>query len=121
MQKTVRVVGGANWPILTRRDYGEWAVLMKVKLHTQKLWRAIEISTEDEEEGCAAMEAILSAVLFAYVKLLGSKDSMKLAWDALKAMHVGSDHTKNVKPQQLRREYEVLAFHDVEVDWKEAV
>ena len=36
---------------------------MKLKLHAWKLWRAIEIGTEDEEEDCAAMEAILSAVL----------------------------------------------------------
>lgn len=88
---------------------------MKVKLHTRKLWCAIEISTEDEEEDCVVMEAILSAVLSEYVKSLGSKDSTKLAWDALKAMRVGSDHAKKVKPQQLRREYEALAFHDVEV------
>ena len=87
---------------------------MKVKLHARKLWCAIEIGTEDEED-CVAMEAILSAVLSEYVKSLGSKDSTKLAWDALKAMRVGSNHAKKVKPQQLRREYEALAFHDVEV------
>jgi hypothetical protein len=30
MQRTVKVVGRANWPVLTYTNYGEWAVLMKV-------------------------------------------------------------------------------------------
>ncbi|CAA0822344.1 cysteine-rich RLK (RECEPTOR-like protein kinase) 8 [Striga hermonthica] len=114
IHRTVRDVGGANWPVLTRTNYGEWAVLMKVKLRARKLWRAIEEGTEDEEEDCAAMEAILSAVPHEYVESLGAKDSAKAAWDALKAMRIGSDRAKKAKAQQLRREYEALAFRDGE-------
>ena len=29
---TVREVSGTSWPTLTRANYGEWAVTMKVKL-----------------------------------------------------------------------------------------
>ncbi|CAA0825368.1 Molybdenum cofactor sulfurase family protein [Striga hermonthica] len=97
IHRTVRDVGGANWPVLTRTNYGEWAVLMKVKLRARKLWRAIEEGTEDEEEDCAAMEAILSAVPHDYVESLGAKDSAKAAWDALKAMRIG-----NVDPAYAR-------------------
>ncbi|CAA0839612.1 cysteine-rich RLK (RECEPTOR-like protein kinase) 8 [Striga hermonthica] len=114
IHRTVRDVGGANWPVLTRTNYGEWAVLMKVNLHARKLWRAIEEGTEDEEEDCAAMEAILSVVPHEYVKSLGTKDSAKAAWDALKARRIGSDRAKKAKAQQLRREYEALAFRDGE-------
>ena len=28
VQRTVRDVGGTNWPVLTRTNYDEWAVLM---------------------------------------------------------------------------------------------
>ncbi|CAA0827330.1 Unknown protein [Striga hermonthica] len=117
IHRTVRDVGGANWPVLTRTNYGEWAVLMKVKLRSRKLWRAIEEGTEDEEEDCTTMEAILSAVPHKYVESLVAKDSAKAAWDALKAMRIGrigSDHAKKAKAQQLRREYEALAFRDDE-------
>ncbi|CAA0841943.1 cysteine-rich RLK (RECEPTOR-like protein kinase) 8 [Striga hermonthica] len=114
IHRTVRDVGGANWLVLTRTNYGEWAVLMKVKLRARKLWRAIEEGTEDEEEDCAAMEAILSAVPHEYVESLGAKDSAKAAWDALMAMRIGSDRAKKAKAQQLRREYEALAFRDGE-------
>ncbi|CAA0814359.1 Unknown protein [Striga hermonthica] len=114
IHRTVRDVGGANWPVLTRTNYGEWTVLMKVKLRARKLWRAIEEGTEDEEEDCAVREAILSAVPPEYVESLGAKDSAKAAWDALKAMRIGSDRAKKAKAQQLRREYEALAFRDGE-------
>ncbi|CAA0836931.1 cysteine-rich RLK (RECEPTOR-like protein kinase) 8 [Striga hermonthica] len=114
IHRTVRDVGGANWLVLTRTNYGEWAVLMKVKLRARKLWRAIDEGTEDEEEDCAAMEVILSAVPHEYVESLGAKDSAKTAWDALKAMRIGSDRVKKAKAQQLRREYEALAFCDGE-------
>lgn len=45
MQRTVRDVGGANWPALTCTNYGEWAVLTKVMLKVRKLWCAIEVGT----------------------------------------------------------------------------
>ena len=57
------------------------------------MWSAIETGTEDEED-CTAIEAILSAVPHEYVESLGSKDSAEAAWDALKAMRVGSDRAK---------------------------
>ena len=106
-------VGGANWLVLTCTNYDEWAVLMKVMLKARKLWRVINVGIEEEED-CATMETILKAVPSQYVESLGSKDSAKLAWDALKAMRVGSDCVKKAKAQQLRREYEVLAFRDGE-------
>ena len=37
IQRAVRDVGGANWPVLTRTNYGEWSVTMKVKLRAQRL------------------------------------------------------------------------------------
>ena len=49
-----------------------------------------------------------------YRESLGLKDSAKEAWDALKAMRVGSDRAKKAKAQQLRREYDDLVFHDRE-------
>ena len=34
---TVREVSGTSWPTLTRTNYGEWAVTMKVKLRARRL------------------------------------------------------------------------------------
>ena len=30
--RTVQEVSGTSWPTLTRTNYGEWSVIMKVKL-----------------------------------------------------------------------------------------
>ena len=35
--RTVREASGTSWPTLTRTNYGEWAVTMKVKLRGQRL------------------------------------------------------------------------------------
>ncbi|CAA0825707.1 Unknown protein [Striga hermonthica] len=118
IHRNVRDIGGANWPVLTRRNYGEWAVQMKVKLRAHKLWRAIEEGTEDEEEDCAAMEAILSALPHEYVESLGVKDSAKAAWDALKDMRIGSDRAKKAKAQPLVSQ---LAAHGVTITDEDAV
>lgn len=81
-------------------NYGKWVVTMKVNLRARRLWKAIDQGTEDEEEDCSALEVILAAVPSEYREPLGSKDSTKEAWAALKAMHIGSDHVKKVKVQR---------------------
>lgn len=43
MQRTVREVGGAAaFPTLTRTNYIEWSLLMKVMLQARDLWDAVE-------------------------------------------------------------------------------
>ncbi|WVZ68640.1 LOW QUALITY PROTEIN: hypothetical protein U9M48_017559 [Paspalum notatum var. saurae] len=112
--KTVREVGGAQFPLLTRTNYGEWATVMKVMLKARGLWRVVQDGTDDEQEDQMAMEAILKGVPPEYVTTLGSKDSAKEAWTSLEAIRVGNDRVKKAKVQQLRREFETIAFRDGE-------
>ena len=35
--RTVREVSGTSWPTLTRTNYEEWSVTMKVKLRVRRL------------------------------------------------------------------------------------
>ena len=44
--RTVREVSGTSWPTLTRTNYGEWSVTMKVKLRARRLWNAIDKVSE---------------------------------------------------------------------------
>lgn len=115
MQRTVREVGGAAaFPTLTRTNYTEWSLLMKVMLQARGLWDAVEHGECDEQEDRMAMEAILRAVPSEMISLLATKDSAKDAWDAIKVMRVGVDRVRKAKAQQLRREYESISFHDGE-------
>ena len=55
-------VSGTSWPTLTRTNYGEWSVTMKVKLRARRLWNVVDMGTDNEEDGISALEAILAAV-----------------------------------------------------------
>lgn len=115
VQRTVREVGGAAaFPTLTRTNYTEWSLLMKVMLQARGLWDAVEHGECDEQEDRMAMEAILRAVPSEMISLLATKDSAKDAWDAIKVMRVGVDRVRKAKAQQLHREYESISFHDGE-------
>ena len=84
-------ISGASWPTLTRTNYGEWTVTMKVKLRARRLWNAIDKGTDNEDDDMSALESILAAVPAEYREPLGAKNSAKEAWEAIAAMRIGSD------------------------------
>ena len=53
--RTVREVSGTSWPMLTRTNYGEWEVTIKVKLRARRLWNE---GSNNEEDNMSALEAI---------------------------------------------------------------
>ena len=71
--RMVREVSGTSWPTLTRTNYGEWSVSMKVKLRAQRLWNAIDKGTDNEEDDMSELEAILAAVPAEYREPLGRR------------------------------------------------
>ena len=71
--RTMRKVSGTSWPTLTRTNYGEWSVTMKVKLRARRLWNAIDKGTDNEEDDMSALEAILAAVPVEYREPLGQR------------------------------------------------
>ena len=113
-RQEVREVSGTSWPTLTRTNYGEWAVTMKVKLRARWLWNAIDKGTDIEEDDMSALEAILAAVPAEYREPLGAKSSAKEACEATAAMRVGSDRAKKATAQLLKQKYANLKFKDGE-------
>ena len=73
--RTVREVSGTSWPTLTRTNYGEWAVTMKVKLRARRLWNAVDKGTENKEDDMSALEAILAAIPTEHIEPLRTKSS----------------------------------------------
>ena len=99
MKKTVRDVGSAQYPMLTRTNYAEWVVLMKVMLRARRLWAAVTVGAADEDDDQPAMEAILKSVPSEYIIVLGAKDSAKEAWESLETMRLGGDRVHKAKVQ----------------------
>jgi hypothetical protein len=109
----VRESGGGgivSWPTLTKTNYTEWAILMRVKLQGAGLWEAVDIDDAPGRQERQAFSAILSSVPMEMVQLLVVKDNAKLAWDTIKTMRVGVDRVREAHRQRLRKDYDALTF-----------
>ena len=42
IQLVIREVSGSSYPVLTKNNYSDWALLMKVKLKARSLWNIVE-------------------------------------------------------------------------------
>jgi hypothetical protein len=113
-EKVAREVTGSQWPTLTRTNYADWAVLMRVQLQVHGLWDAVNEDECDEHEDRAALSALLRAVPPELVRTLAAKDNAKAAWDMLRMLRVGAERVRDAKAQTRRREYDRLAFRDGE-------
>ncbi|KAI4331133.1 hypothetical protein MLD38_029350 [Melastoma candidum] len=106
--------GAVHFPPLTRTNYADWAILMKVQLQAQGLWDVVEDGPGDHREDRRAMSVLLRAVPPELIRTLGSKETAKEAWDTLRIMRVGVERVREAKAQTRRVEFENLAFKDGE-------
>jgi hypothetical protein len=113
--ETVRVVreiicATPNWPKLTKTNYTQWALVMKVKMQARNLWEAIEPGGVSFQEDRMALDVITSAVPQEMVAALAAKETALEAWNAVKARRVGSDQVQKTEAQRLLREFENVKF-----------
>jgi len=101
---------GTGWPMLTRSNYYEWSLLMKVKLQARFLRDAIKYDGVDYEQDRRALEALCAAVPPEIGATIANKPTAKLAWEAIEARRVGSDRVRRAALQRLRGEWEGLTF-----------
>ena len=80
-----------NWPLLTRTNYTEQALLMNVKMKASNLWDAVEFGGTGTQEEMLALDTITSAVPMEMVAQLAVKETAKEAWDAVATIRVSSD------------------------------
>jgi hypothetical protein len=64
-QRIVREVGvgPVNWPLLTKTNYTEWELIIKIKLQMRYLWEALDPGDVMLQEDRMALDAITSVVL----------------------------------------------------------
>jgi hypothetical protein len=110
----VMSAGPANYPILTKSNYNQWSLLMKIKLEARGLWAAVDPGNAKFQLDWMALDAICSAVPPEMIAVLATKDTAKEAWESIKTMRIGDDCIRKVNAQRLRREYEMLAFRNGE-------
>jgi hypothetical protein len=115
-QRVVREigVGPANWPLLTKTNYTEWALIMKIKLQARNLWEAIEPGDVTLQEDRMALDAITSAVPQEMLASLVVKATAVEAWEAVRSLRIGSEAVRNARAQRLRTEFESIRFKEGE-------
>jgi hypothetical protein len=114
VERVVKDVGGGSYPMLTRTNYTEWSLLMKVKLQARGIWDAIELRADNFQEDRMALEAILQTVPPEMMAGLAIKRTVKEVWEVIRAMRIGSDRVRKGKGQQLKKEFEMILFCDGE-------
>jgi hypothetical protein len=107
-------VGPANWPLLTKRNYTEWALIMKIKLQARNLWEAIEPRDVTLQEDRMKLDAITSAVSLEMLASLAVKVTAAEAWEAVRYLRIDSEVVRNTRAQRLRMEFESIRFKEDE-------
>jgi hypothetical protein len=80
IQRVIREVGGgSSYPALTKTNYSNWALLMKVKLKARALWSVIENSGADQQEEMMALNTLRGVVPSEMVPTITKKETSKEA------------------------------------------
>jgi hypothetical protein len=107
--------GPTTYPMLTKTNYNDWALLMKIKLQARCLWRAIDLGDDvSEPEDRLTLDALCSAIPPEMVSTLAVKLTAKLAWEAVRIMRIGDDRVRKTTAQRVHRQYEELALKEGE-------
>ena len=111
---TKEISSSGSFLTLTKTNYFDWAVLMRVMLQARGMWVAVSIGTDDYVEDRMALELISKAVPTEMMGTMANKASAKVAWDAIRRIHVGIERVRKAKANTLRREFDSLKFRDRE-------
>jgi hypothetical protein len=87
----VASAGPVNFPLLTKTNYNDWALLIKIKLKARLLWAAVDSSNVDFHVDHMVLDAICSAVPPELISTLTTKPSAREAWESINIMRVGRD------------------------------
>jgi hypothetical protein len=100
--------------MLTKTNYTDWAVLMRVMLQGRHLWEVINVGVVDYTDERYALEALCKAVPKELRGSIANKTTAKAAWDSLKTQYIGVDRVRKAKAKTLRREFDGITFKEGE-------
>jgi hypothetical protein len=87
--------------MLTKSNYQEWRLLMKVKLQARRLWKAVHVSGVNYDDDHRVLEALCAAVPIELGASLANKATAKLAWESIAAARVDRDRVHQGTLQRL--------------------
>ncbi|VAH22381.1 unnamed protein product [Triticum turgidum subsp. durum] len=104
-----------TFPMLTRSNYSEWALIMECNLHAASLWAPMEDDLIERKEDRKAVAALMRATPLEMHGMLAAKASAKEAWEAIRTQRLGSNRVREANAQKLRADFENIAFKEGEL------
>ena len=77
--------------MLTKSNYHEWSLLVKVKLQARWLWEAVHVSSIDYDDDHQALEVLCSTVPTELGASLTNKATAKLVWESITVACISRD------------------------------
>jgi hypothetical protein len=90
------------YAVLTRTNYSEWSLVMRVNLQAVGMWDVIHKGIDDYWDDRNALAALLRAVPTEMQAWLVVKETVKDAWEAILSIWVGADKVKEVNAERFR-------------------
>jgi hypothetical protein len=87
--------------VLTKTNYSDWALLMRVKLKVWGLWVTVDKGDVDPQEDMMALDTLVLTVPPKMLATVADKKTAKKAWDAIATMRVGDDRVKKAAAQEI--------------------
>jgi len=115
-----RPSANVSWPMLTRTNYSEWALVMMVNFQTLRVWEVVRDGINDEHDDeeyhddRVAMAGILRSVPAELWSTLARKPTAMEAWETIKSLRIGDERARDASAQQLRREFNSISFKEGE-------
>jgi hypothetical protein len=78
-------------PPLTKTNYNQWAMLMKIKLEACGLWSAVDPGDAEFQVDMMALDVIYSVVPSEMVTLLATKGTTMNAWESIKMVRISDE------------------------------
>lgn len=102
-------------PMLTSTNYTVWAIKMTLCLKVHKVWETIgEEETTDVEKNNMATALLVQSIPESLVLQVGTLDTAKKVWEAIKTRYVGAERVKEARLQTLMTDFDRLKMKDSE-------
>lgn len=99
-------------PMLTTTNYTVWAIRMKLLLDVHEVWEAVEGETTEKKKNTMETALICQSIPETLVLQIGSLDSAKKVWDAIKTRHVGAERVREARLHTLMNEFDRLKMKE---------
>ena len=85
---------GGGWHMLTKTNYIEWSMVMKVKMPARHMWDAVRYGDADFAEDRLVLEALLAAIPPEMAPTFANKETAKDACDAIVDARISRNHAR---------------------------